>query len=200
MTMLKIPYARRSLSVLMLAGAVSAPSFAHEQRVLPDGDHGWLVAVGYHYELPFEDQFNRVDLFAMRCDDPKCEGKVKPVADVTGTVTLQYLESDDWKAKILAQKTLKGPLLKNMDVTPLNLWNIDFLPNVDGAYAIQVDVTLTKGTDTYHLSGDDGRFVCGRGFLGLGDEVQCIADVQSFPLPSANNHRNNKPGDVAPAQ
>ncbi|MFO1417389.1 MAG: hypothetical protein U1E83_01830 [Methylotetracoccus sp.] len=184
------------MSAGLVATAVSQPAFAHEQRILADGDHGWLVAVGYHYELPFEDQFNRVDLFAMRCEDPQCKGKVVPADDVTGTVTLQYLESDDWKAPILAQKTLKGPLLKNMDVKPLNLWNIDFLPNVDGAYAIQVDITVKKGDEAYHLAGDDGRFVCGRGFLGLGDEVQCIADVPSFPLPSSNNHRNNRPGDV----
>jgi hypothetical protein len=176
---------------LMIVGIslslVLATAQAHDNRLVG----AYTLAVGFRAEPAFEDVVNAIDIFVSRASD----GRAVSVRDgdvVNLTVEVQFLDTDDRDAAILATVELKEP--PRQDFAASNRYNAWFKPTHDGAYAFRIAGEIEDASDGAAGAGRqeiDEIFVCGDGTLSATSRFNCVEDPQTFPGQPSDGYRNN---------
>ncbi len=137
---------------------------AHETREGVSDTYN--ITVGHRSEPVFAKEPAQFDLIIR-----DLEGNPYEPSDIDLSVKVMYLKDDDFDARVLKSKKLKGDLRR--DRSSPNRFNIWYMPTRPGAYGFRIKGTI-DGVDI------KVRFVCGDGSLS-DSSFACVTKIQKFP-------------------
>lgn len=155
-----------SLLLIISIFLITSPTLAHEPREGVSGTY--TIIVGNRVEPPYAGQKNSFDMFIR-----DSAGNPVEVNDIDLNVKILFLKNEEFDARILAKKILKGELKEDGD-TP-SRFNIDYLPTIPGTYGFMVSGTINN----IYI---EEKYVCGNGSLHPeGRSFSCVTKLQEFP-------------------
>lgn len=176
---------------IAFSGSFAGTAWAHEGRVL---DGRYQVFVGFLDEPAFEDTRNGFDFFVSTFDPNPANQRSVNMRDVPTDkldlkVTAEFLETDDFNARVIASRPLRSPLKQAFGTN--NRYRIFFRPTIAGAYGFHI-VGSIETADKGHLDVDQ-RFVCGHGTQNAeGDAFGCVIVLQPVPGNLHDGYKPNK--------